>query len=91
VHYIIYCGAEVNSIDGFGLTALHYAAIYGRTDVVAILLEAGADIDAPDPHGWTALHMAADSGHIDVVRLLIEEGADLDAAVGEASARSPDS
>ena len=42
-----------------GWTALHYAAFYGRPEVVAALLERGAPVDARHPRGVTPLHRTA--------------------------------
>ena len=62
-----------------GLTALHLAAFYGRSEVMKLLLEAGADKDAAQRNGMTALHAAAFHGDTDVVKLLLKAGADKDA------------
>jgi hypothetical protein len=48
-----------------------WACEYGRTSVVAFLLEKGMRIDAM-PHGETGLHQAAYGGHAGIVRLLLE-------------------
>ncbi len=83
IHYLIQCGVDVRSVDSDGLTALHYAAIYGHAQVAAVLLEVGVDIDARHPHDWTALNMAADCGNIEIIIMLVKEGADLDVVVCE--------
>jgi ankyrin repeat protein len=54
-----------------------WACEYGRTSVVAFLLQNGMDIDA-QPHGETGLHWAAYGGHPDIVRLLLKENARVD-------------
>ncbi len=54
-------GADVGARDEEGLSALHWACIYGREDVVRVLLDAGA-VDATDVHGWTALEYAKQQG-----------------------------
>ena len=51
-----------------------WACEYGRTPVVAFLLENGMPIDA-QPHGETGLHQAAYGGHADIVRLLLKRKA----------------
>ncbi|XP_035718507.1 poly [ADP-ribose] polymerase tankyrase-like isoform X3 [Vespa mandarinia] len=67
----------VNARDTAGrkATPLHFAAGYGRIDVVEFLLSAGASIQARDDGGLHPLHNACSFGHSDVVRLLLEAGA----------------
>lgn len=49
---------EVNESDDNGLTALHYAAFYGRMDAAKKLVEKGAAVDAQDRFGFTPLHLS---------------------------------
>uniref|UniRef100_A0A1Y1MGQ1 Poly [ADP-ribose] polymerase n=1 Tax=Photinus pyralis TaxID=7054 RepID=A0A1Y1MGQ1_PHOPY len=67
----------VNARDTAGRksTPLHFAAGYGRRDVVEFLLSTGASIQARDDGGLHPLHNACSFGHADVVRLLLEAGA----------------
>ncbi|KNC47417.1 ankyrin repeat protein [Thecamonas trahens ATCC 50062] len=59
------------------LTAMHYAARRGHTDVMQALLEAGANANAVfNLMGWTALYAAAYHGREAAVQLLLEAGAD---------------
>jgi len=58
--------------------AFAWACEYGRTDVVAFLLERGLPIDVAVRHdGQTGLHWAAIGGHADVVSLLLERHASI--------------
>lgn len=41
-------GADVNLQDNNGLTALHHAAVEGKTNTVKLLLRNGADVKVPD-------------------------------------------
>jgi hypothetical protein len=66
------------------LIALTVAAFYGKTNMVAYLLNAGADPNnyptnnlGFHSHG-TPLHQAISSGSLDTVKLLVEAGARLD-------------
>src|SRR5262249_11923103 len=54
-----------------------WACEYGRTRVVAFLLEHGMPINAR-PHGETGLHWAAYGGHAAIVKLLLERKAPID-------------
>jgi hypothetical protein len=61
--------------DGFA-----WACEFGRTNVVAFLLQHGMAVDARLKHnGQTGLHWAAYGGHPDTVTLLLERGAPVDA------------
>ncbi len=61
-----------------GMTALHFAAQNGNTEVVQYLLEHGADIKAQDHVlSRTAVHLAAENGNLECVKFLAEHGADL--------------
>lgn len=60
--------------DSKGRTALHYAALYGQTDVVKILLSAtGVEVAIRDNMGATCLRAAFQSTHIEVVHLLLDK------------------
>lgn len=61
-----------------GTTVLMYAAGFGHTDVVRLLLDYGAEPNRQDVRGGTALMLAAFNGERDVVALLAERGAKLD-------------
>lgn len=69
-------GADVNTPDTYGWTALHHVADKGRADVAALLLEFNAQVNATTAWETTALYMAAQRGYIDVVKILIASGAD---------------
>jgi len=70
---------KINDQDENQMTALHWACVYGRLEIVALLLDNGADIEMKDSKGWTALHFAANSGYLDVVELLLASCADVEA------------
>jgi hypothetical protein len=73
-------GADVKAVDKVGYTPLHWAAIYGKLDVVKYLVEKGTDVKAADKDGYTRLHLAAINGNLDVVKYLVEKSADVKAA-----------
>jgi ankyrin repeat protein len=61
------------------MTALHYAAREGHTDVVALLLGNGARIEEPEANGVRPLLLAILNDHAQTARYLIEHGADVNA------------
>jgi len=71
-------GAVIEEQAFLGTTALHWAAMHGSIDMVALLLERGADPRRIgrkfDDRGQTPVDLAAAEGHDAVVRLLEERG-----------------
>lgn len=57
------------------ITPLHVAAKWGKSNMVALLLEKGGNIESKTRDGLTPLHCAARSGHEQVVDMLLERGA----------------
>src|SRR5262249_30142134 len=80
---LIEAGAEVEGLDRWGRTLLHWAAQFGRADVVDLLLRAGAGVDRPASDGATPLHWAAQEGHAGVVQLLLGAGAGVNRQDGD--------
>ncbi|XP_078426209.1 poly [ADP-ribose] polymerase tankyrase-1 isoform X2 [Cetorhinus maximus] len=72
---------NVNAKDMAGRksTPLHFAAGFGRKDVVEHLLQNGANVHARDDGGLIPLHNACSFGHAEVVSLLLCHGADSNA------------
>ena len=62
---------NVNSLDleGRKSTPLHFAAGFGRKDVVEHLLHCGANVHAQDDGGLIPLHNACSFGHAEVVQV----------------------
>ncbi|XP_078688617.1 ankyrin repeat domain-containing protein 27-like isoform X1 [Branchiostoma floridae x Branchiostoma belcheri] len=65
------------SRDDKGLTALHVAAIYGRADMIDLLVTKGGVVNATDYHGSTPLHLACQKGHQSAALLLLHFSADV--------------
>ena len=73
-------GADPNFADAAGRTPLHWAAKFGDSKVITLLIDAGANIEAISEHdGTTPLQAAVEDGKIDKAKLLLARGADLDA------------
>jgi len=62
-----------------GNSPVHYAAIYGRTRVLAAMLDRGVSPNLRDRNGRTLLMLAVENGRRETVRLLLTRGADPDA------------
>lgn len=56
-------------------TPLHWAALYGHTQIARLLLKAGAYADCESEGQDTPLQLAAENGHVEVAKLLIAAGA----------------
>ncbi|KAK4512146.1 uncharacterized protein ATC70_013389 [Mucor velutinosus] len=66
---------DINARDNDGTPPLIYAACFGKTEIVKILIEAGAQIDVQDSFGWSALMWATNNSHEALVKILLEHGA----------------
>lgn len=58
---------------------IHWAALRGEEEKVALLLETGSKVDAVSNRGVTPLHLAAVNGHLEVAEVLLKNGADVNA------------
>jgi ankyrin repeat protein len=67
----------VNQQDDSGWTPLHWAAYYGHTKIVSMLLGASAKVDLRNKYGRTPLHLAASNGRTATVSMLLDKGADV--------------
>jgi ankyrin repeat protein len=79
VRVLIEAGADPNTANEVGETALMGAAFWGHLGAVQTLLEAGAEVDVKSDDGITAILQAASRGSSNVVRALLEAGADPEA------------
>jgi cytohesin len=64
-------------VDAYNGSPLHYAAAYGHTATLSVLITGGAQVDIKDGLKRTPLHQAAANGHIEAVRALLAAGADV--------------
>ncbi|MHC4167917.1 MAG: ankyrin repeat domain-containing protein [Planctomycetota bacterium] len=78
---------DMDAKDGFGVTALNYAAAMGHEKIVKALIARGAAINAKDDDGITPLAAAIDEAypaeagtvHDRIIKLLVAHGADVTA------------
>lgn len=88
IRFLIEWGADVNTTDSKGMTALMAAARVGHVEAVKLLLDEGADVRRVEENGKSALHYAAVgfqkggdgpnafSDPVETVRVLLANGAD---------------
>ncbi|KAI9207135.1 uncharacterized protein BJ171DRAFT_639841 [Polychytrium aggregatum] len=69
---------DINGKDEDGSSGLIFAACFGWTDIVILLIEHSALVDDKDKHGWTPLLWACSNGHDEAARALIDGGASKD-------------
>ena len=68
---------DVNSAQGDGMTALHWAALKDKLEMARLLMEAGANITATTRLGdLTPLFLACTHGDVAMIDLLLEAGGD---------------
>jgi len=73
-------GADVNAARGDGMTALHWAAERGDTEMTEMLIYAGANPRAVTRIGlYTPLHIASRGGHAAIAGKLLKAGANVNA------------
>lgn len=67
-----------NQVDDQSRTAMHYAAVNGNLQIMAILIKANAKLNLVDSLGDTPLHLAAAQNQIEAGKLLLDAGAEVD-------------
>ncbi|XP_016317325.1 protein phosphatase 1 regulatory subunit 12C-like [Sinocyclocheilus anshuiensis] len=67
-------GANPNSADKYGQTALHEISRAWNVDVMRFFLERGADFQRADGFGVTPLHVAAALDYEEMLQFLLERG-----------------
>jgi len=80
-------GADVNEVQGDGMTALHWAASRGNLVATHMLVSAGARVDAVTRNAnYTPLHLAAQNGRAETVKALLAAGANVNATTSSGGA-----
>ena len=77
VRRLVEQGGNVNCVDRFWLTALHYAIKDGNSDICLFLLSRGANVNQTDEDEDTPLHLAAYRHYVDICQLLVDHKADV--------------
>ncbi len=73
----IAAGSNLNEKDPFGGSSpLITAAVFGKTDMAKILIDAGADLNFQNKDGSTALHTSAFFCRPEIVKMLLDKHAD---------------
>jgi len=70
-------GADIDTANVDGLTALHQACIDDNLEMVEFLIEHGADVNRGDNEGWTPLHATASCGFLSIARYLLDHSANV--------------
>lgn len=73
----IAAGSDLNIRDPFGGSSpLISAAVFGKTEMAKVLIDAGVDLNFQNSEGSTALHTAAFFCRPEIVKLLLEKNVD---------------
>ena len=73
----VLAGTDLNQKDPFGGSSpIISAALFGKTEIVKVLIDAGADINFINNDGSNALHTAAFFCRPEIVKFLLENGID---------------
>ena len=83
IHRLIREGANVNSTNDYGFTALMYASQDGYVAVVEALLNNGADVNLKNVYNHNSMDYAIGTDRIEIVELLIHGGVDVNAPTGK--------
>ena len=80
---------EIDTQDEHGLTALHWAALYGYKAVIKLLVEQGADLNLETRDKTTPLRLLADTHDQVKSRLLLNNNPKTDLDVWNEPERTP--
>jgi len=75
---LLWFGADVDSTDHLGFTALCHAAQNGTNHNLKLLLKAGANVHIRDGIGWGPLHLTVQNGTLEMITTILESKADIE-------------
>jgi ankyrin repeat protein len=70
-------GADINSLDEHGQSALMNAVYSGNIELAKLLVQRGADLNHTAKYRLTALMLAVINNRPEIVRVLVDAGADM--------------
>ncbi|KJE90217.1 hypothetical protein CAOG_01558 [Capsaspora owczarzaki ATCC 30864] len=76
VHFLLSCGASLDSVDLYGCSCAHWAGYVGFLAIMNLF--SVRQLSAIDNLGMTTLHRAADAGQLEMVEYLLSFKHDLD-------------
>ena len=76
VQLLLAAGADPDTRQTDGATALHWAAYQEDVDMLAALVQAGANVNITNRLGASPLYLAAKSGNAELIERLLNAGAD---------------
>jgi Rel/ankyrin family protein len=76
---LLECGANPDSRDNDGESAVHAAVREESSQMLQILLKAGANPNLPSHLGKFPLHLAVEQNLLPLVRLMVDQGVDVEA------------
>lgn len=81
VFFLVQQRADINLLDVYSDSALHWAAYKNNGQTVSLLHYLGLPADAADSYGSTPMHLAAAQGALQVIEYLIEATPNAEALV----------
>jgi len=76
-YLLIAAGCKLDLVTQDGATALFYAVLLNKLDLVEAICARRANLEISSHEGVTALSLAAEKGHADVVATLVKYGANI--------------
>ena len=76
VELLLASGADPDTRQNDGATALHWAAYQEDADMLAALVQAGANVNITNRLGASPLYLAAKNGNAELIEKLLNAGAD---------------
>ncbi|VAW83088.1 hypothetical protein MNBD_GAMMA12-2298 [hydrothermal vent metagenome] len=80
IRHLISCGIDVNAVDFYGNTPLHYAVRLKDTSLINVLLDVNVNVNHINKNGVSPLResLASKPFNYESIELLIEFGADVE-------------